>query len=313
MRACAIDRFGDIGDVGVRDIPKPEPRDGELLVEVKAAAVNPADIKVLAHKDGGAFLHASKFPLVLGFDFSGIAANAAGKYKPGDEVFGFLPYSRKTRGGTFAEYVTVAADGVGPKPKRISHEQAAAAATTAMSALQCLRDRFPAGGAVLINGASGGVGSFAVEIAKNLEAGLIVGTASAAKAEYVKGLGAHRVVDYKATPIREIGAQFDVVVDAAATSSFGECASILKPKGTYVTTLPSLGLVGGMLRAAFSTKKARMLIVKNAAADFEQISRWFDDGKLTPVLDRAYPLAEVQQALTRLRTGDVRGKLAITI
>jgi NADPH:quinone reductase-like Zn-dependent oxidoreductase len=313
MRASAIERFGDIADVAVRDVPEPEPADGELLVDVKAAAVNPADIKVLTHEDGGAFLHASKFPLVLGFDFSGVVANTAGKYKPGDEVFGFLPYRRSTRGGTFAERVTAAADGVGPKPRHLSHEQAAAAATTAMSALQCLRDRFPAGGAVLINGASGGVGSYAVEIAKNLGAGLIVGTASAAKAEYVRSRGAHRVVDYKTTPIREIGAQFDVVVDAAATSSFGACASILKPKGTYITTLPSGALVAGMLRAAFSSKKCKLLLVKNAAADFEQLARWFDEGKLSPVLDRAYPLAEVPAALQRLRDGDVRGKLAITI
>ena len=85
---------------------------------MKAAAVNPADIKVLTHKDGGSFLHAAKFPLVLGFDFSGVVANTAGKYKPGDEVFGFLPYRRSTRGGTFAELVTVDADGVGPKPQR---------------------------------------------------------------------------------------------------------------------------------------------------------------------------------------------------
>jgi NADPH:quinone reductase-like Zn-dependent oxidoreductase len=313
MRASAIERFGDVGEIAVRDIPEPEPADGELLVEVKAAAVNPADLKVLAHADGGSFLKSSKLPLVLGFDFSGVVANTAGAYKPGDHVFGFLPYRRSTRGGSFAERLTCAADGVGPKPKHLSHEQAAAAATTAMSALQCLRDRFPPGGAVLINGASGGVGSYAVEIAKNLGAGLIVGTASAAKADYVKGLGAHRVVDYKTTPIRDVGAVFDVVVDAAASSSFGACAPILKPHGTYVTTLPSPAFVAGKLRAVFSSKKCKVLIVKNAADDFAQISRWFDEGKLSPILDRTYPLAEVPAALERLRSGDVRGKLAITI
>lgn len=127
------------------------------LIKVKAAAVNPADLKVLSGRDGGGFLHAAKFPLILGFDFSGVVTElgaGATKRAVGDEVFGFLPYARSTRGGTFAEYIVVSEDGVGAKPKRISHEQSAAAATGALTALQALRDKggLTSGQTVLING-----------------------------------------------------------------------------------------------------------------------------------------------------------------
>jgi NADPH:quinone reductase-like Zn-dependent oxidoreductase len=286
-----------------------------VLIRVKAAAVNPADLKVLTHKDGGRFLHASKFPLVLGFDFSGVVETASGGHAAGDEVYGFLPYSMKTRGGSFAEYVVAKADEVGPKSKLVSHEQAAAAATVAMTALQSLRDlgRLAAGGSVLIHGASGGVGGYAVQIAKLLGAGLVVGTASAAKAEMVKGYGADRVVDYKTTPLTSITERFDIVYDVASKSSFGESAPLLNAKGTYVTQLPTLTMVTGMIRALFSSKRSKFIIAKSATADLAQVSRWFDEGKLSPILDQAYPLADVPKALERLRAGDVRGKLAITI
>ena len=167
---------------------------------MRAAAVNPADLKVLAHRGGGSFLHASRFPLILGFDFSGVVAEvgaAAGPHAIGDEVFGFLPYARSTRGGSFGEYVAVGADTVGPRPRSISHEQAAAAATSAATALQALRKgKLAAGQTVLINGASGGVGSYAVQIAKILGA-TVIATCSASKIDHVKALGATRVYDYK--------------------------------------------------------------------------------------------------------------------
>lgn len=317
MRAYATDRYGDISDLTLRDVAKPSPQPHEVLVQIKAAAVNPADLKVLTHRDGGSFLHASSFPLILGYDFSGIVAevgSAAAGRAVGDEVFGFLPYARSTRGGTFAEYVAVAADALGAKPKTLSHEQAAAAATATVTALQALRDKgkLAAGQSVLINGASGGVGSFAVQIAKNLGA-TVIATSSAAKLDYVKGLGATRVYDYKATAMSQIEERFEVVFDVASTSSFGACAPLLEPKGTYVALLPSPSLFLGMGRALFSSKHCAFVAVKPVAGDFAQIAAWFDGGKLTPALDTAYPLAELPKALERLRAGDVRGKLAITI
>ena len=317
MRAYAIDRRGTISDLRVRDFPKPVPAANELLVSVRAAALNPADLKVLAGRDGGGFLHAANFPFVLGFDFSGvvesIGASATG-FAAGDEVFGFLPYARSTRSGAYAEYLTVSADAVGKKPKGLSHEEAASSATAAVTALCALREkgRLAAGQTVLINGASGGVGSFAVQIARNLGANVLA-IASAAKADAVKSLGASQVFVYKTTPISEIKSQLELVVDVAANSSYGACLHLLKPGGAYVSLLPSPALFLGMARALFSSRRCSFVMVKPRASEFAEIARWFDAGTLKPMLDRAYPFNELPIALERLQRGDVRGKLALTI
>ena len=314
MRAQASERFGSVGELKIMDLPVPVPVAGELLVEVHAAAVNPADLKVLEHRDGGSLLHASVFPLILGFDFSGVVVAApGGTHAVGDAVFGFLPYARRTRGGTYAELVAVGATTVGPKPKAISHAEAAAAATSAATALQGLRKgRIAAGKTVLINGASGGVGSYAVQIAKCLGA-TVAATCSASKQAFVAALGADRVIDYRATPLAQLQERFDLVFDVASTSSYGGCAHLLAAGGAYITLLPSLGLVTGMARALFSSRRCAMLVVAPRAADFAELAGWFDAGKLKPQLDATYPLAELPAALERQRTGEVRGKLAIAV
>ncbi len=317
MRAYATDRFGDLADLTLRDLPKPAPGPSELLIQIKAAAINPADLMVLTNTSGGSFLHAGKFPLTLGFDFCGTVAekgSSAGKYRVGDEVFGFLPYARSTRGGTFAEYVAVASGTVGPKPKSLSPEQAAASATVAVTALQALRDKGRLGGgqSVLINGASGGVGTIAIQVARALGA-TVTAVCSAAKAPEVKSLRADAVYDYRTTRLTQITERFDVVLDAACTSSFRECAALLNPGGTYVVLLPSLGLITGMVHSLFSSKRCRFLGVAPVAGDLELLSAWFDEGKLKPILDASYPLAEVPKALARVQAGDIRGKVAISI
>lgn len=314
MRAYASDKFGTVGDLRIMDLPTPTPGPGELLVEVHAAAVNPADLKVLEHRDGGSFLHAGKFPLILGFDFSGVVAAApGGTHAVGDAVFGFLPYARSTRTGTYADFVVVAASGVGPRPQSLSHAAAAAAATSATTALQGLRKgRIAEGKTVLINGASGGVGSYAVQIAKCLGA-TVTATCSAAKQAFVTAQGADRVIDYRATPLAALRERFDLVFDVASTSSYGGCAHLLAPGASYITLLPSAGLVVGMARSLFSSRRCAMVVVKPVAADFAQLAAWFDAGKLVPQLDATYPLAELPAALERQRSGEVRGKLAISI
>ncbi len=316
MRAFASDKFGEIANLTLREIDKPTAAPGQIVVNVRAAAVNPADLKVLGHRDGGSFLHASKFPLVLGYDYSGVVTEVGAStsaYKVGDEVYGFLPYARSTTNGTYAEYVAVSEATAGPKPRKLSHEQAAAAATSAATALQALhKAKLAAGQTVLINGASGGVGSYAVQIAKTLGA-TVIATASGGKVDYVKGLGADRVYDYKTTPLRAIEERFAVVFDVASTSTFGTCAPLLDRGGTYVALLPGPGLFLGIARSWFSSKRCTFIIVKPVAADFAQLATWFDEAKLEPILDASFPLAELPTALERQRIGDIRGKLAITI
>ena len=165
---------------------------------------------------------------------------------------------------------------------------------------------------MLIHGASGGVGSFAVQIAKALGA-RVVGTASAANLDFVRELGADEVVDYRATPLTKLDKKFATILDAADASSFAECAALLEPRGTYVTTLPSPRLVFGMLRAVFSSKRCAVLIVKSTPRDLDQLREWFDTGKLRSTVARSYPFTELPAALEDLRSGKHRGKLAVTI
>ena len=317
MRAYALDKFGTIADVSLRELPDPTARPGEVVVAIAAAAVNPADLKVLAHTTAGGFLHASKFPLVLGYDFSGtIAAVGDGVTgrAAGDAVYGFLPYARSTRAGTFAERVAVGAGTVGRKSANVTHEQAAGAATSCATALQALRDkgRLQAGQRVLINGASGGVGSYAVQIAKILGA-RVTATASASKHAFVGKLGADRVVDYKATPLASLQDKFEIVFDVASTSSYGNCSHLLVRGGVYITLLPSPGLFVAMVVARFVGKRARFVAVKPLAADFDQIAAWFDAGSLVPHLDSTFAFADLPRALERQREGAAQGKIAITV
>lgn len=317
MRAAMLNGNGPLDSVRMGEIDAPTMGKDEILVRVHAAAINPADLKVVSGTDGGAFLHSKNFPTAFGFDFSGVVEAVGGEVNDrsaGDQVFGFLPYSRSTRQGSFAEFVAVKPDTVGVKPSNITHEEAAAAATAGSTALQAIEEkgRLRSGQKVLVNGASGGVGSYAVQIASQLGAE-VWGTASAAKAEFVKSRGAAHVIDYKTTALADIEEKFDVVLDAASMSSFGEVRSILQPGGAYVTLLPSLGLFAGMLRGFLSGKRCGFVMVKSRAADLNRLADWLAEGKLEASVDATCPLDEVPAALAAQQAGKVQGKLAITI
>lgn len=318
MRAFAIDQHGSLDQLKLRDVADPRVGPGEIRVRIKASAVNPGDWKVLTGREGGRFLHAASFPIILGFDFSGIVdqvGSGVGTLRAGDAVFGFLPYSPKNRQGTMAEYVSVPASSVAKKPEEVPFVHAACAATTASTALQALRDKgeLKFGERVLINGASGGVGSYAVQVAKLMGAE-VWGTCSGAKSDFVREeLGADRVVDYQTTPISQINEKFDVVFDAASASSFKECERIMSPNGRYVTLLPSLGFVTGLVRALFSDKACRMLAVTSRTETLEQLATWMADGRLHHAIDSTYPLEELPQALERLRSRELKGKVGVTV
>ncbi len=317
MRAAMLHGNGHLDSVRMGEIDAPTMGKDEILVRVRAAAINPADLKVISGTDGGAFLHAKNFPTAFGFDFSGVVEVVGGDVQGrsvGDEVFGFLAYSRSTRQGSFADLVAVKPDTVGDKPPSISHEEAAAAATAGSTALQALEDkgRLQSGQRVLVNGASGGVGSYAVQIASQLGAE-VWGTASAAKADFVKSLGAARVIDYKTTPLADIYEKFDLVLDAASRSSFGEVRSILRPGGAYITLLPSLGLLAGMLRGFFSGRRCGFVMVKSRATDLNRLASWLAEGKLVASVDATFPLDEVPAALAAQQAGKVQGKVAVTV
>ena len=211
--------------------------------------------------------------------------------------------------------LTVSAGGVGKKPKSISHEEAAACATSAVH--QQLRgsakrtDRGGKDGAGLAGG-SGGVGSYAVQMARELGA-RVSATASSAKSDYVKGLGAEAVFDYRAAPVKSLKEKFDLLFDVQSNLAYGPCAHLLNPGGAFITLLPSPSVFLGIARTAFSSTRCGFIICQPAPADFAQIASWFDEGKLKPVLERSYPFEELPIALTRLEKGEIVGKLAITV
>lgn len=291
---------------------------GHVLLRVEAAALNPADVKVIAGGFDGRLLHATGDPLLLGFDFSGVVeAVGAGvtTLRVGDAAFGHLPYSGKNAQGSLSDFLLVPAESVAIKPDAVEHAAAAASATTGSTALQGLRDkgRLQPGGRVLINGASGGVGAHAVQIARLLGAEAVVGTCSAAKMDFVSGLGA-TAVDYRQTPLTAIeGGPFDVILDAAATASYRACRSLLTPRGAYVTTLPGAGLLLDMLWAAFSERRAGFVVVRSRQADLAQLGAWMAAGELEATLDTTVPRTEIERGLARLQSGAVQGKVAITL
>lgn len=317
MRGAILQKNGPVDTLTVGEIQAPEPADDEILVRVRAAAVNPADFKVVTGKDGGAFIHAMKFPMAVGFDFSGVVERVGSRVTArvvGDEVFGHLAYGRWTRQGSFAELVTAKPASVAVKPSNVSFEAAAAAATAGCTALQGLRDkgRLKAGQRVLINGASGGVGSYAVQIARQLGAE-VWGTASAAKMDFVRSLGATKVIDYRSTPLASIGETFDLVLDAASMSSFRKTRHLLNRGGAYVTLLPSASLLGGVLLSLFSSKRCTFVTVQSRAADLDQLGAWMAAGDLDPSVERTYPLSKAGDALAALQSGAVQGKLAVHV
>lgn len=317
MRAFVVKKHGAISDIEQVGLDYPTVGKDEVLVRVKSAAVNPADIKVITGKKGGRFIHSGKSPIGLGYDFSGIIKEIGADiygFMPGDEVFGFLPYSTKTTQGSFADYVVVKSGTIAKKPASISHSEAAAAATTGSTALQALVDigGIKQGQKIMINGASGGVGSYAIQIAKSYAAE-VWGTCSAGNMDYLKSIGVDRTLDYRRTSLKDLSEKFNIILDAVSNSSFGECAGILALHGAYVTLLPSLRFISGKLRSIFSTRKCAVCVVQPRTADLATVARMIDEKVISVPLAAEFPIDRLQKALETFAAGGVRGKISIVI
>ncbi len=315
MKAYLIRSRGDLSQVQVAETDAPATAAGHILIKVKAAALNPADLKVISGKDGGRFIHSSKVPIHLGFDYSGVVEQVAGdasSYAIGEEVFGFLPYSTKTRQGSFAEYISVREDEVAPKPSAISHAEAASAATVGLTALQSLSHIAGAdrGQRILVNGASGGVGQYGVQIGKCLGAE-VWGTCSAPKMEFVRALGADRVLDYAADPWSTLDERFDVILDTISNLRHAQYAKRLKRGGSYVATLPSAAWLGGKLRSLLTTKRVALVVVKPKRKDLSQLAAWLADGSVKAHVWKTFPFAELPAALEAFASGGALGKIVV--
>ena len=311
MKAAVAEEFGGIDRVVVRDVPKPAPGPGEVLVRVRAASMNPLDCKLREGKFRLVFR--VRPPFVLGFDVAGEVEGVGPGVtclRPGDAVFGELP-----RPGAHAEYVVAGEDHLLPKPGRLSFEEAAAIPAAAMSALQALRDeaRLRAGQHLLVNGAGGGIGTFAVQIAKAWGA-RVTAVASARNQDLLREIGADESLDYAKDDFARREAVFDAILDVVPNRSFPECRRALAPGGTYVTTLPGPGpFLWRALTALplFGGRRCRALVLRPKRSDLEELARLAEAGKLRPVVGEVFPLDAIREAHVRMQSGHARGKIVV--
>jgi NADPH:quinone reductase-like Zn-dependent oxidoreductase len=314
MKAIAAPSYGPLDRLAEIDAPLPSPGRGEVRVRVVASALNPADFKVILGTLK--FLHARNRPLIVGYDFSGtvdaVGPSVAG-VSAGDDVFGFLPYGPGNRRGAFAESLIAKSSEIAVKPPKVSHEIAAAAATTGVTAIQSIRDlgRLPAGGGqVLVTGVSGGVGSIGVGVAKRLGAE-VTAVGSGAGLALARRLGATEVLDRTERSLPgDIRERFDVVFDAAAAYRWRQWRSALKPGGTFVTTLPSLAFAVDKIHSLFSRTRVDFVNVKSRPADLRLLASWLEDGLEVP-LASTIPVREIAQGLARLQKAG--GRIAVQV
>ena len=324
MKAIVYTKYGSPDVLGLQEVEKPTPKDDDVLVKIHAAATNPADWHLmraepfLARLENGLLKPKNSR---LGADVAG-RIEAVGKnvtqLQVGDEVFGELPLNQL---GSFAEYVCVAEAFIALKPANLSFEQAAAVPLAAFTALQGLRDKgqIKAGQKVLINGASGGVGTFAVQIAKAFGAE-VTGVCSTRNLELVRSIGADHVIDYTKEDFTKTGQRYDLIFDAVGNRSVSELKRALTPRGIAsiagFTSLPRLFqamLIGPLLSRNDGQKIGLMATAKANKKDLLFIKELLETGKVKPVIDRRYPLEQVPDALRYLETGRARGKVVITV
>ena len=326
MKAIVYCDYG-VANLKLEEVEKPTPTDEQLLVRVHAASVNPLDWHFIEGtpyvlRAMGSGLRKPK-ETRLGVDFAG-TVEAVGKsvtqFKVGDEVFG-------GRDGAFAEYVCPRADrAITLKPAGITFEQAASVPIAGITALQGLRDKgkVQPGQKVLINGASGGVGTFAVQIAKSYGAD-VTGVCSTRNVDLVRSLGADQVIDYTKENFTKSGQQYDVIMDNVGVGhSLSECRRVLKPQGIYVLVggggANEQGLIGGlarplkaMLLSPFVSQKMGMMFAQLNHNDLGFLADLMESGKVKPVIDRTYKLSDLPEAIRYLEQGHARGKVLITI
>lgn len=316
MKAVVYERYGPPDVLELREIEMPAVRDGEVRVRVHAASVNPADWYFLTGTPR--LLRLVSGPLrpknkILGRDLAGrveaVGRNVA-RFRPGDEVFGESI-------GTFAEYVCVSEEGIAMKPASLTFEQAAAVPLAANTALQGLRDvgGIRADHRVLINGASGGVGSFAVQIAKSFGAE-VTGVCSARNAGMVRSIGADHVIDYTREDFTRSGRRYDLMLDLVASRPLSDCRRVLSPRGVYISSAGGGGLAWlfkVLLASLFVRQKLTTFVAKPSREDLMALRELLESGAVTPVIDRRYPLSEVPDAIRYIGEGHARGKVVVVV
>ena len=320
MKAIVYTKYGPPDVLQLKEVAKPIPRDDEVLIKVQAVSVNRSDWEGLRGKPlyariGG--LLKPRHP-ILGSDIAGrveMAGRNVRRFQPGDEVFGDISGCL----GGFAEYVCARESALALKPASMTFEEAAAIPQGAVIALQGIRDKgqVQPGQKVLINGAGGGAGTFALQLAK-LYGAEVTGVDNTGKLDFMRSLGADHVIDYTREDFTKNGKQYDLILDVIAHRSVFAFKRALRSNGSYflaggsVATILQILLLGPWIRG-ITGKKIRVLAVKPNPKDLVHITELYEAGKVVPVIDRQYPLSEVPEALRYLGEGRTKGKVVITV
>lgn len=322
MKAIVHDKYGSPEVLELREIAEPQIADHDVLIRVRAAGVNVADWAIMS---GLPYIARPVYGLpkpknrVRGIDVAGVVeavGTGVTRFRPGDEVFGWCA-------GSFADYAAAPEDTLALKPANISFEEAAAIPMAGSVALQALRDhgKVKAGQKVLINGASGGIGTFAVQIAKALGAD-VTGVCSTRNVDLLRSLGADHVIDYTQEHFIRSGKRYDFILDNVAKHSLSDLRRVLTPTGTLVPNGGGfdhrwIASGGRLVRAAvmfrFVSQTLGSFLVSKKHEDLTALKEMIEAGKVTPVMDRAYSLSETAQAIGHVGAGHARGKVAITV
>jgi NADPH:quinone reductase-like Zn-dependent oxidoreductase len=322
MKAIVYHEYGSPDVLKFEEVEKPVPKDDEVLIKVRAASVNPLDWRIMNGKPRAmrVMVRLLKMPIGRpGVDVAGeveaVGSNVT-QFKPGDQVFGGCR-------GAFAEYATTREKSIVTKPESLTYEQAASINVAGLTALQGLRDKgkLQPGQNVLVNGAAGGVGTFAVQIAKSFGTE-VTGVCSTRNLEIVKSIGANAVIDYTKEDFTNLPQRYDLILECVGNKSFSACLRVLNPRGRLVLVggphEPSMiNLLALPIRALgssmFSDRKVVMFIAKSSQEDLTLLGELIATGKLEPVIDSRYSLGDAADALRRSEEGHARGKVIIDV
>lgn len=312
-KALIYDKYGQIDVLHFGEITLPSPAKGELIVKVEAIALNPKD--ALVRKGKFKWLTGSFFPKVVGLDFAGQVVEKGpdvtlGK---GASIYGSLNEITSKR-GTAADFLHIQQDECAPMPSSLNFEEAATLPLAAQTALQALRDKIKLKkrDSILIHGASGGVGVYAIQIAKAYGA-IVTTTSSAKNLEFCKSLGADITLDYTAGDPFSGGEVYDGIFDVFGNQSFENVKHALTATGIYVTTVPSYTIFFDTLKTLFSSQKARFILVRSNTFDLIELDRLVATGQLKPVIDKVFPLDDYKEAFKLLESKRARGKIVLKI
>lgn len=311
MKAYELKEAGSVDQLQIIEIDKPIAAPNEVVIKSKAISINPVDIKTRIGKSLYNELKQKYSPIIIGWDVSGVIESVGEnvtQFKPGDEVFGMINFPG--HGKAYAEYVSAPAGQIAKKPANITHEEAAAATLAALTAYQILRNYIKADNNILIQAGAGGVGHFAVQIAKMMGAH-VTATASAKNIDFVKALGADDVIDYTKQPFEDAVNNLDFVLDALGGDTLKRSIQIVKAGGKIVS-LPSGAIIDEINKAAKNRNvEAVFQMVVSNGEDMQQIADWLESGKLKAEVSQVFPFNQLRDAHTAVETGRTRGKVVV--